>query len=196
MWQQHPKNVHKRDLFLFSSWEQNSCGLFWVFFGLVKQNRSTLTKNYGVSLIHNILFCCLWIKIFNNTMNSWSVWSIPWGFNISVWILLVWKSYPSYYFRVILCGLAKRIWSADSFVVLFQLCSWIVVLEVMNIFFSPFLLGNGNITIDFGGSRSADAEHLGIFLCLFPYILVFHSPCLCQVVYAMFMYHVRVLCNH
>lgn len=35
------------------------------------------------------------------------------------------------------------------------------ILEVMNNFFSPFFVGNGNITIDFGGSRSADAELFG-----------------------------------
>lgn len=103
------------------------------------------------------------------------------------------KSYPSYCLRVILWGLAKRIWPADSFVVHFR--SWVAFLDVMNIFFSPFLVGNGNVTIDFRGSRSADAEHLGIFLCLFPYGLVFHSPCLCHIVYVTFMYHVRVPCN-
>lgn len=138
------------------------------------------------------IICYLWITIFNNTMNSWSVQIIPWGLNVSVWILLVWKSYPSYCCRVILCGLVKRVWSPDSFVVLFVLLG----LEVMNAFFSPFLVGNGNISIDFGGSRSADAEHLGLFICLFPCSLVFHSPRLWHVVYVTFMYHVSVPCNH
>lgn len=157
------------------------------FLWVSREKSSALAKNYGVSLIHTILFCCLWITVFNNTVNLLSIWSIPWGLSISVWILLVWKSCLSCCFRVILCRLAKRICSADSFVVLFQCCSWGAFLGVMNIFSSPFLVGNGSITIDFGGSRAADAERLAKFLCLFPYRPEFHSPCLCQVVYVTFM---------
>lgn len=82
-----------------------------------KLNRSTLTKNSGVS--HTFLFSCLWITIFNNILNSWFCWILvdvqvfPGGPVFQSEPCLPEKSYPSYWCRAILCGLVKRICSAE-----------------------------------------------------------------------------------